>query len=131
MPPLNEDADPKNLTIREKFAKHRENPGFAGCHSASIHWGLRWRISTSPASGVTSITIAQWTQQRARKYPFADPAKFKQSIVQEDKRFTKAFTSHLLRFALARELSDPTLTVDQIVENTAKDNFKLFPSSAK
>ena len=47
--------------------------------------------------------------------------------MQEDKRFAKAFTSHLLRFALARELPADALTVDQIVENTAKDNFKLRP----
>ena len=33
VPPLNEDAADKRLTIREKFAKHRENPDCAGCHS--------------------------------------------------------------------------------------------------
>ena len=131
VPPLNEDAGPKNLTIREKFAKHRENPDCAGCHSRLDPLGFalenfditgRWRDKYPNGRNVdASGTLL-------RKYPFADPAKFKQSIVQEDKRFAKAFTSHLLRFALARELAPAdTLTVDQIVENTAKDNFKLRP----
>ena len=131
VPPLNEDAGPKNLTIREKFAKHRENPDCAGCHSRLDPLGFalenfditgRWRDKYPNGRNVdASGTLL-------RKYPFADPAKFKQSIVQEDKRFAKAFTSHLLRFALARELSPAdALTVDQIVENTAKDNFKLRP----
>ena len=98
VPPLNEDAGPKNLTIREKFAKHRENPDCAGCHSRLDPLGFalenfditgRWRDKYPNGRNVdASGTLL-------RKYPFADPAKFKQSIVQEDKRFAKAFSSHL------------------------------------
>ena len=52
--------------------------------------------------------------------------KFKESIVKEDKRFAKAFTSHLLRFALARELTPAdTLTVDRIVNRAEDDQFRL------
>ena len=129
VPPLNEDAGPKNLTIREKFAKHRENPDCAGCHSRLDPLGFalenfditgRWRDKYPNGRDVdASGTLL-------RKYPFADPAKFKQSIVTEDKRFAKAFTAHLLRFALARELKPAdALTVDAIVNQTAKDKFKL------
>ena len=61
-----------------------------------------------------------------RKYPFDDIVKFKQSLVKEDRRFAKAFTAHLLRFALARELSPAdSLTIDDIVNRTAKEDFKL------
>ena len=131
VPPLNEDAGPKNLTIREKFAKHRENPDCAGCHSRLDPLGFamenfditgRWRDKYPNGRDVdASGTLL-------RKYPFADPVKFKQSIVREDKRFAKAFTAHLLRFALARELRpEDTLTVDSIVNQTAKENFKLKP----
>ena len=131
VPPLNEDAGPKNLTIREKFAKHRENPDCAGCHSRLDPLGFalenfditgRWRDKYQNGRDVdASGTLL-------RKYPFADPVKFKQSIVQEDKRFAKAFTAHLLRFALARELTPAdALTVDQIAEATAGEKFKLRP----
>ena len=94
-----------------------QQPRPTTANDAAVGVALSIRVLETDASGTL-----------LRKYPFADPAKFKQSIVQEDKRFAKAFTSHLLRFALARELSPAdALTVDQIVENTAKDNFKLRP----
>ena len=61
-----------------------------------------------------------------RKYPFNDIVKFKQSLVKEERRFAKAFTAHLLRFALAKELSPAnTLTIDTIVDRTEKEGFKL------
>ena len=49
--------------------------------------------------------------------------KFKQSLVRENERFFRAFTSHLLRFAVFREL-DPSDTI-AIVEKTREDGFKL------
>ena len=61
-----------------------------------------------------------------RKYPFKDVVKFKESIVTEDKRFAKAFTAHLLRFALARELTPAdALAVERIVNQTEADQFRL------
>ena len=52
--------------------------------------------------------------------------KFKESIVTEDKRFAKAFTAHLLRFALARELTPAdALAVERIVNQTEADQFRL------
>ena len=61
-----------------------------------------------------------------RKYPFDDIVRFKESLSKENRRFAKAFSGHLLRFALSRELS-PTdvLTIEAIVDKTEKDNFKL------
>ena len=129
IPPLNEDDGPKNLTIREKFAKHRENPDCAGCHSKLDPLGFalenfditgRWRDKYNNGRKVdASGTLL-------RKYEFSDIVKFKDSLVQEDKRFAKAFTSHLLRYALARELlPQDTLTVESIVNDTQKDDYRL------
>ena len=129
VPPLNENAGPKNLTIREKFSKHRENPDCAGCHSRLDPLGFalenfditgRWRDKYPNGRDVdASGTLL-------RKYPFNDIVKFKESIVKEDRRFAKAFTGHLLRFAMARELRPvDTLTVDAIVNRTEKEDFKL------
>ena len=51
---------------------------------------------------------------------------FKDSLLLEHRRFAKAFTEHLLRFALARDLHPvDALTVDAILERTADDHFKL------
>ena len=129
IPPLNENDGPKNLTIREKFAKHRENPDCAGCHSKLDPLGFalenfditgRWRDKYDNGRKVdASGTLL-------RKYEFSDIVKFKDSLVQEDKRFAKAFTSHLLRYALARELlPQDTLTVESIVNDTQKDDYRL------
>jgi hypothetical protein len=129
VPPLNEDSGAKNLTIREKFAKHRENPDCAGCHSRLDPLGFalenfditgRWRDKYENGREVdASGTLL-------RKYPFKDIVLFKQALVKENKRFAKAFTSHLLRFALSRELSPAdSLTVEAIVERVEKENFRL------
>ncbi|MED5586434.1 MAG: DUF1588 domain-containing protein [Verrucomicrobiota bacterium] len=129
VPPLNEDSGPKNLTIREKFAQHRENPDCAGCHSRLDPLGFalenfditgRWRDKYENGRDVdASGTLL-------RKYPFEDIVLFKQALVKEDRRFARAFTAHLLRFALARELSPAdSLTVDSIVEQTEKEDFRL------
>ena len=61
-----------------------------------------------------------------KRYPFTDITAFKESLVKEKRRFAKAFTAHLLRFALSKELSPAdSLTIDRIVEKTEKENFKL------
>ena len=129
IPPLNEDASEDHLTIREKFAKHRENPDCAGCHSRLDPLGFalenfditgRWRDSYSNGRDVNSSGTL------LRKYQFKNIVEFKESIAKEDKRFAKAFASHLLRFALARKLSPQDIfTIDKIVDQTKADNFKL------
>ncbi len=129
VPPLNEDASDENLTIREKFAKHRENPDCAGCHSRLDPLGFamenfditgRWRDKYENGRSVdASGTLL-------RKYEFKDIVRFKESITKEDRRFAKAFTAHLMRFALSRELTPgDTLTIDRIINKTAKNNFRL------
>ena len=129
VPPLNEDSGDKNLTIREKFAKHRENPDCAGCHSRLDPLGFalenfditgRWRDKYENGREVDSSGTLM------KKYPFTDITAFKESLVMEKRRFAKAFTAHLLRFALSKELSPAdSLTIDRIVEKTEKENFKL------
>ena len=52
--------------------------------------------------------------------------RFKKSLVAENRRFAKAFTAHLLRFALSRELRPiDTLTVDTVVNKAKKEHFSL------
>jgi hypothetical protein len=129
IPPLNEESGPENLTIREKFAKHRENPDCAGCHARLDPLGFalenfditgRWRDKYENKRDVdASGTLL-------KKYDFTDIVEFKKALVKEDQRFAKAFTAHLLRFALARELTPAdTLVVDEIVARAEPERFKL------
>ncbi|MDG2387696.1 MAG: DUF1588 domain-containing protein [Planctomycetaceae bacterium] len=129
VPPLDEDAGEKDLTIREQFSAHRSNPSCAGCHSKLDPLGFalenfditgRWRDRyengrTVDASGTL-----------IRKYDFTEATSFKAAIVNEQRRFAKAFTEHLLRFALAQELSPAdTIIVEDILTQAADDNYRL------
>jgi Protein of unknown function (DUF1585) len=61
-----------------------------------------------------------------RKHEFVDIVGFKEILVKEDRRFAKAFTAHLLRFAVARDLTPAdSLTIDAIVDRTETEGFKL------
>ncbi|MCH2581382.1 MAG: DUF1588 domain-containing protein, partial [Planctomycetes bacterium] len=129
IPPLNEDDGPENLTIREKFAKHRENPDCGGCHSRLDPLGFalenfditgRWRDKYENGRKVDSCG------KLLKKYEFDGIVRFKEALVKEKRRFARAFTAHRLRFALSRELEPAdSLTVDAIVEKAEKENFKL------
>ena len=129
VPPLNEENTPENLTIREKFASHRENPDCAGCHArldplgfALENFGVtgRWRDQYENGRDVDSSGTLM------RKYAFDGIVRFKESLVKEDRRFAKAFTGHLLRFALSDELRPvDALTIDTIVNKTEQEGFKL------
>ena len=129
VPPLKEDDSARDLTIREQFAEHRRNPDCAGCHSRLDPLGFamenfdvtgRWRDKYDNGRKVDpSGTFL-------KKYPFGGIVDFKESLLRENRRFAAAFTGHLLRFALARELSPAdSLAIDTIVSKTEGDNFKL------
>ncbi len=128
VPPLKED-DTSHLTIREQFAAHRANPSCAGCHARIDPLGFalenfditgRWRDQYDNGRKVdASGTLL-------RQYPFAGAVDFKASLVKEQERFARAFTAHLLRFALSSELSPAdALTIDTIIEQSARDGFRL------
>jgi hypothetical protein len=60
------------------------------------------------------------------KHPFEDVVGFKNAVLAEKELFAKAFTKHLLSFALGRELvvSD-RIAVDEIVKASESTNYKL------
>jgi hypothetical protein len=129
VPPLKEDQTAKDLTIREQFAVHRKNPDCAGCHSRLDPLGFamenfditgRWRDKYDNGRMVDASGTF------LKKYPFGGIVDFKESLVKENKRFAKAFTAHLLRFALSRELAPAdSSTIESILKKTEGENFKL------
>jgi|GEM_PF-125206 len=129
VPPLDEESADKDLTIREQFAAHRENPSCAGCHTKLDPLGFalenfditgRWRDQYANGRQVDpSGTLL-------RKIDFQDVRQFKDSLVEQKRYFAKAFTQHLLRFSLARELAlQDNLSVNAILEQTQADQFRL------
>ena len=129
VPPLNEDSGRKDLTIREKFAEHRKNPDCAGCHSRLDPLGFalenfditgRWRDRYENGRAVDS------SGKLMKKHEFDGIVPFKQSLVEEEQRFARALTGHLMRFALSRELEPAdALAIDDIVAKTEADGFRL------
>ncbi len=129
VPPLNEESLAKDLTIREQFAAHREHSSCAGCHTKldplgfaleNFDIGGRWRDTYDNGRDVDS------GGSLFRKHEFSDVAEFKVSLQSESRRFAKAFTEHMLRFALARELRpSDALAVDKVVTDTQDEGFRL------
>ncbi|MBB3209390.1 CBS domain-containing protein [Rhodopirellula rubra] len=129
VPPLNEEAGDKDQTIRERFAAHRDNASCAGCHTKLDPLGFalenfditgRWRDVYDNGRAVDASGTLM------RKHDFVEAISFKAAVVKERHRFAKAFTKHLLRFALAQELTPAdTLVVDEILARAADDNYRL------
>lgn len=128
VPPLKED-DNANRTIREQFAAHRENLSCAGCHAKIDPLGFalenfditgRWRDKYENGRPVDA------TGTLVRKHPFTGAVDFKAALVAVKHRFARAFAAHMLRFALARELTPAdTFLVDDLLSRTAADDFPL------
>jgi hypothetical protein len=128
VPPLKED-DATGLTIRERFAKHREVPSCAGCHSRLDPLGFA--LENFDITGRWRDTYAEGLEVDAsgtlmRQYDFKNVVDFKQALVQEQRRFAVAFTQHLLRFALTRELTAyDTLSAESIVDAASGEGLRL------
>jgi len=129
IPPLNEEDGPKDLTIREKFAAHRENPSCAGCHSKLDPLGFalenyditgRWR-ERYPNGREVDVTGTLM-----RTHEFDNILEFKRSLTTESERFSRAFVSHLFRFAVARELTpQDEIIIDKVIARTRNDGHRL------
>ena len=129
VPPLNEEQTDNSLTIREKFAVHRENPACASCHARLDPLGFalenfditgRWRDKYSNGRRVDAAGTLM------TKYAFDDVVRLKELLHQEQRRFANAFAAHLFRFALSRDLGPAdAVAVDEIVAAAGENDFPL------
>ena len=131
VPPLgNEDgAAAKGLTLRERFVAHRERADCASCHAQLDPLGFafenfdpvgRWRDQYENGRKVDpSGTLF-------RKHSFGNVVEFKQAILAEKDRFTRAFAEHLLSFALGREITPAdSPALDDMVKQTVAANYSI------
>jgi hypothetical protein len=74
VPPLPEEKElDESLTLRERFADHRERADCAGCHEKLDPWGLPWRILIrSGVGGKNTIMAGMWMQVEF----FSEPTNF-------------------------------------------------------
>jgi hypothetical protein len=130
VPPLAEaDHDTSKLTIRERLAAHREREDCAGYHNKIDplgfalenygHTGL-WRDTYKNGRKV------DMSGKLFRRYEFDSIQSFKDAILSNKGRFTRAFSGHLLSFALGREVdASDSVALDRIVAETAASEYRL------
>ncbi len=131
VPPLGEKPaqGEEDLTLRERLSAHRERADCRGCHDKIDPLGFalenygpvgNWRERYENEREVDP------SGKLFRQHGFADIAGFKDALLAEKDRFTRALAGHLLAYALARELSpadQPAL--DQIAAATAAEGYRL------
>jgi len=132
VPPLPEESDEvdiESLTLRERLQIHRDSPDCAGCHNRIDPLGFA--LENYGPTGLwrdryENGRIVDTAGELFRKHAFTDVVEFKDAILAERERFTKAFAGHLLSFALGRELDivdSPAL--DRIAQSTIDDDFRI------
>jgi hypothetical protein len=129
VPPLKDDGNSKNMTIREQFAKHREHADCAGCHSKLDPLGFamenfdltgRWREKYRNGREVDS------SGKLMRKHTYGGAVDFKDSLLKEKDRYARAFVGHLLRFFTSRELAPgDTLEIERITEKAKVHDYRM------
>jgi hypothetical protein len=95
------------LTIRERLAVHRKRADCAGCHDKIDPFGFALENY-----GPTGVWRDKYENGRKvdvsgvlfNQYEFKTVVEFKRLILQEKQRFIRGFASHLLTYALGREL---------------------------
>ncbi len=131
VPPLSEpEADaPQPLTLRERFALHRQRADCAGCHAKIDPLGFAlenygptgvWRDEYENGLAVDASGML------FRKHKFTNVVEFKDAILAEKDRFTRAFAAHLLSFALGRELTAVDWpAIDRIAQQSEAADYRL------
>ncbi len=127
--PEDDGDDDQNLTLRERFEAHRKRAECAGCHAQIDPLGFAlenygptgiWRDSYENGREVDASGVL------FRKYEFTNIVEFKEAILAEKDRFTRAFAGHLLSFSLGREVgAADSLSLDQIANETAEADYRL------
>ena len=133
VPPLPEEeeagVDFHDLTLRERFEAHRDKPECASCHIRIDPLGFAFE--NYDAAGLWRETYDNGLPVDSsgtlfRKRPFKNIVEFKDAILAERDRFTRALAAHMLAFALGRETTTAdSPTLDRIAAATAQDGYRI------
>lgn len=131
VPPLDEVVPEQEagLTLRERLVAHRQRADCSGCHEKidPLGFALENYGPTGKWRDVDENGLAVDARGKLfNQHEFSDVVQFKDAILKEKDRFTRAFASHMLSFALAREVhAADSLAVEQIARQTAADGYRL------
>ncbi len=119
----------EGLTLRDVLKQHISNPECAACHTKIDPLGFalenydpvgRWRDTYRGGLAIDN------RGKLFNRHEFADIGGFKAAILAENDRFARAFASHLLSFALGRELDvGDRPSLDNIVTNAMTDDSRF------
>jgi hypothetical protein len=131
VPPLADkpSAEEANLTLRERFVAHRQNPACLGCHQRIDPLGFS--LENFDAAGIWRDKYDNDRPVDASgtlfgQYEFQNIVDFKDALLSEKDRFARAFAAHLLSFATGRETGiEDSLALDEIVSRTAADDYRI------
>lgn len=127
--PEKDDAALEELTIRERLAEHRKRADCAGCHKRIDPLGFA--LENYGPTGVwrdhyengREIDVAGTLFNR---HNFSSAVEFRQLLVQEKDRFLRGFVSHLLSYALGREIGPAdSPAIEQIVATAGNRHDQL------
>lgn len=137
-PPPNVEAFPEtpegaavSLTVRERLAKHRDNPACSGCHDVMDPLGLalenfnavgKWRERDSDAGNVlidASGRLADGTALQGVN-------DLRDALVVRPEQFVQVFTEKLMMYSLGRGLEVHDMpAVRNIVDQAARDDYSF------
>ena len=130
VPPLPkaDEAELAKLTIRERFEEHRKREDCAGCHRQIDPLGFA--LENYDPTGIWRDKYENGRDVDASGELFGQKfetlLEFRELLANEQRRFIRAFTGHLLSYALGRELTaadSPTL--DRIADQAMKGDDRL------
>jgi hypothetical protein len=126
----------KNLTIRERLEKHRNEPTCASCHRKLDSYGLAlenydaigaWRTKQN-GEGLRggSLPPINPSGQLKSGLEFHDLAGYKAALLTEKDKFARALATKLLTYALCRPVGYVDHeTVDQVTQTLRADDYRL------
>ncbi len=127
VPPIEIDdreIEASGLTLRQRLSQHQESTQCAACHSQIDPLGFvlenydavgRWRTAYTSGLEIDS------SGQLFGKLKFQNIVEFKNALLQHPEFFMRAFSEHMLSYAVGRELTladEPT--VNTILQRTLK-----------
>ena len=117
------------MTIRERLSAHRKRVDCAGCHNKIDPLGFA--LENYGPTGVWRDTYENGRDVDAggelfNEHAFKSVSEFKNILLQEKHRFIRAFASHLLSYALGRELGPAdSPTLDEVTEKAVTGEESL------
>lgn len=122
-------AGEASLTIRERFAVHREQAACASCHRSIDPLGFA--LENYDAAGIwrdkyDNGRTVDVSGKLYSRHDFSNIVEFKDALLQDQDRFPRALAAHLLSYALGREVTATDApALDKIVCVAADDDYRL------